>query len=526
MTIINYNSDLGIASVSYEYLPIKVSTILSNPGKKQPAINAFLAARYSRSADSVEDIAAEVQSNKKGAAERLANIYGNYGHSSVADLANITIFIENIPMFLAFKIFNMVPVHAGQERSTRYQDFAKRSYVSLPPDLVGTEIADEFYATINNLLDGYDSLYSATFCSLNNYFGNENLKVVESRTFDTLRYLLPIGLNTSMSLTLSAREASELCTNLEECGYIAEQVASLIASLLTGSLEFTKLGYVPEVNDLFKYRRKEKVNNLITSKILSLIKLKINPFQIPNPNLYEPTVYYDDSQHSIDHRTLLNYARLQYPNLKTFTTKFTEEVQLLKWIGELHSTYFSHHYRPGNITKSSDYTLNGYCDLGSLRDINRHRSLVRQIPILHSLVNMDIELDRPLENLYSLCPYLQIPEFALLRQKYEQVLDESYTFIKLWYENAKKKQSPEFASEYVKYLLPLAHSTTYSLSGDYDSFVYFVNLRIRPGGHIAYRLMAEKIAKLLSEESYIAKEYFKYLSTVIVKDKKDFFDRS
>ena len=123
----------------------KVHTLLQNPGQKQPSINAYLGARYSRSSDSITDIAKEIIENNTDAAQRLENIFHGYGHKSVGDMADLFVCIENIPMFTAMKIFYLNAVIAGQERSTRYQNFESPEFVKIPKEICSdTNIRKEY----------------------------------------------------------------------------------------------------------------------------------------------------------------------------------------------------------------------------------------------------------------------------------------------------------------------------------------------------------------------------------------------
>src|SRR5512133_626003 len=83
-----------------------VRTALSNTEFQVPAIMAFAGARFSRSADSAETIFQEIHTSKKSAQEKLANIFHNYGHASVGDMAMLFAYIENVPRYLLLKFFN------------------------------------------------------------------------------------------------------------------------------------------------------------------------------------------------------------------------------------------------------------------------------------------------------------------------------------------------------------------------------------------------------------------------------------
>ena len=69
---LSFRKDLHIASLraESEWNNFKVHTLLQNCESKQPSINAYLGARYSRSADSIVDIASEIIKNNTDAAEK------------------------------------------------------------------------------------------------------------------------------------------------------------------------------------------------------------------------------------------------------------------------------------------------------------------------------------------------------------------------------------------------------------------------------------------------------------------------
>ena len=132
-----FRKDIQRASIESEddWNQFKVHTLLENVNQKQPSINAYLGARYSRSADSIIDIASEIIKNNTDAAQRLEAIFHGYGHKSVGDMAQLFVCIENIPMFTAMKIFYLNSVISGQERSTRYQNFEEPNILKSLRDL-------------------------------------------------------------------------------------------------------------------------------------------------------------------------------------------------------------------------------------------------------------------------------------------------------------------------------------------------------------------------------------------------------
>ena len=77
----SFIKNLQIASIKSDsnYHNLSIHTLMQNIDQKQPSINAFLGARYSRSADSVVDIAKEIIESGTDAAKKLESIFSGYG---------------------------------------------------------------------------------------------------------------------------------------------------------------------------------------------------------------------------------------------------------------------------------------------------------------------------------------------------------------------------------------------------------------------------------------------------------------
>lgn len=86
-----------------------------------PETLAMLQALYSRSSFSVEKHVEKVRS--RGSSDFMRSYYVGYGHSSIGDCGNTTIFIEGVSL-LACKAIQNSQLYSGQETSTRYIDFS------------------------------------------------------------------------------------------------------------------------------------------------------------------------------------------------------------------------------------------------------------------------------------------------------------------------------------------------------------------------------------------------------------------
>ncbi len=536
-----FYKDLGVVGIKDSNSDLQVLSVLQQEGIKRPAINAYLGARYSRSSDSIVDILKEVISKGTDASKRLESIFHGYGHRSVGQMAIPTIFFEQIPMITATRLFNLVPTHAGQERSTRYQDYSKPNYVKAE---FSNPLLDLGYKDImNSAFAYYKSLYEETYMTLRDYFSisavdKYNIASLKARTLDTARYLLPCGTLTNADLVTDAASLSDLISTLSASNQKVEtKLAELLFSLLTGNKEVFKQtslanfeSYVPEVDTLIRHAQPNITVKTCYEEILKLIKKDIlnNPFNLKIKKYYKPEI---DTYEGFDilnpgsdlSFTLLeNFIMLLEPHLNGSDLLIHNNI-VYPQIAEILAQFLDHRNQLGNIAQTGAAMFDGYMDIGMLRDLNRHRSLERFIPFLDNNFNLEAELE---VRTYNLCPYLDIPELRPLRIRYVDYLENAYDSIEEWVDIAKQELPPEQVLEYGRYLLPLAHNTRYRFSGSFDDLLYVSNLRTRPGGHIAYRMLTYNWLEKLTDSEPLFRKLLDNITKPDFKNLGDFLDRS
>jgi thymidylate synthase ThyX len=168
----------------------------------EPEVLAFYQAFYSRSHLSINDRLENLHEDPAVLKKQLGKYYIGYGHQSIGDCANTTIFIEGVSL-LAAKAFQDTPLYSGQESSTRYIDFSKQGFVEINPRLrQGNLLLIDFYLSsqnelFNHLLTVYDG----------DVEDPAYIKTLKCRTFDILRGFLPAGVKTQLSWFTSLRHA-------------------------------------------------------------------------------------------------------------------------------------------------------------------------------------------------------------------------------------------------------------------------------------------------------------------------------
>ena len=173
-----------------------------------PEILAYAMAKYSRSALTMRESLAEISAQR--AEQFLNTFYFEYGHRSIADLAHIAFAVERLSLLAAIVLVDETRWD-GQERSTRYQNFAKSGWY-VPEFGPDTASAQLYSQTIDNLFAAYQRVGTAVFHYLHQRVPRPTTLKVESydrilraRAFDVARYLLPLATNTSLGQIVSAR---------------------------------------------------------------------------------------------------------------------------------------------------------------------------------------------------------------------------------------------------------------------------------------------------------------------------------
>jgi len=531
---LSYRKDLNIASLKSDssWNKFNVLTLLQNSsGNKQPSINAYLGARYSRSADSIVDIASEILSSGTDAAERLEKIFAGYGHKSVGDMADLFVCIENMPTFTSMRIYYVNPVISGQARSTRYQDFTDPQFVKIPAEVCSDADVRKGYEKIMlKQMRDYRELNKEGREELKKFFkineeSKEEVSALKARSFDISRYLLPVGLDTSSAYLMSARNWAEAIGYFGGgCSIVEEEIGKLLLNLL-GASTLEARGYVREADGLIRHADPNSSRINSTREILDFMKKSLNREQIreiPDSESEAIKVSYspDCTETLISH-----YEALLNPLGSKTEYEFSDEDQ--EELGDILFEYHNHHNTVGDVGQSGAIKIEGFASMGTLKDLSRHRSLERFIPLFNECIDMDQELDRRNEDCFYLCNYLDIPQLKSLKQEYKERLEETYEMIKMWREEAKSSTMPrEVVDEFTKYLLPHAHATRYIFYGSFDDLQYVINLRTRNGGHIAYRILTYDWLKTLGVQDPIWKGLQKRVQAPKIDDKFEFVDRS
>src|SRR5438105_1118294 len=173
-----------------------------------PEKSAYALARYSRSADSIEDSLRWVHGHSS---EKFwEQFYFDYGHASIADLGHVIICFEGISELAAIHIQDEM-LWDGQAKSSRYQDFGSGG-MFVPESIRGTPVE----TTYRGVADRLQKTYEALHVPIKDYLTRttpkpETMKqaaydrTMSARTFDITRYLLTLASHTNVGQVVSIR---------------------------------------------------------------------------------------------------------------------------------------------------------------------------------------------------------------------------------------------------------------------------------------------------------------------------------
>jgi thymidylate synthase ThyX len=211
---------------------------LLSPRALSPETIAVAFAKTSRSPDSFRAIAAEL-SDEKSAQFHEKWVVG-YGHASVAEHAVLHIAFENVSR-LAIESIEGNRLASYTEKSTRYQKWGSDDF-TIPPELEGHLLCDEYVATIRSLFGTYmDSLEPVRTLILERFPRRADEKEeawdrrIRSKYVDVCRFVLPAASLANVGMTANARVLENtirkmLSHELTEVRQIGERVKEVALS--------------------------------------------------------------------------------------------------------------------------------------------------------------------------------------------------------------------------------------------------------------------------------------------------------
>ncbi len=477
----------------------------------QPEVQAYAMAKYSRSRNSMRRSIAELSAQR--AEQFLESFYFQYGHRSIADLAHVAMAVENVSILAAIAVVDQ-QVWDGQERSTRYQDFARTGYytpdaIAASPDaLAYTVAADALFAEYAALSKELAALLVETVGKPATMDEGDYTRTLRARAFDVTRALLPLATITSVGQITSARtlerQISEMLSSpLAEIRTVAEDLrtacqspafdpavsaaerlqqtldgvhlppeaqdalAALVATLDHTAAAPTLVKYTAPLDYQIATAREmrqaaaELLADIPRDPVSPTVALA--PAANPTDELVATLLYqHDPGQHS--------YCQI-LEIVRELSASFKREIADLSMRHRgPHDDLLRAHQVGAPL--QFDCTI----DIGAFRDLHRHRRCVQIVPNFSAAHGTNDATQWFAWGLGDAAAARATD--AGLVARYQSALDGAHAAI--------DALSPAHSDE-AAYLLPMANRCRVFFKMDYAEAAYIIEQRTKVGGHFSYR---------------------------------------
>ena len=429
--------------------------------KFTPELLAAIGARYSRNNEGLDAISSKIDpSNLDKSVDSIFKMV-DYGHASIADMAPLAFFIDEISLYAAYYLWTLCPTAGGQECSTRYIKLDHDGLVSaedlgIPDDQI--EYFEHFnkcsFETYQIALESWSKIAEAdsNLTKIPEKLLNSDLekdkkavaRMKRNFAYDRARVFLPLSASTGVMMVQSARAWANLCAHLnshylKELRLIGQKIAE---NLYLGAPRLVKHA---------------QANDSIKSFIEKEFKLLSDE---------------DNNQ------MLSNFHVNEYSEVET---EYYLDVQDLMYDSELIEDACSHRtnrYSPfGNVIARTNVK---FCWLGmsfgEIRDLNRHRTGTKYCPLV------------------PLGFYGSIDQLPNYENDYTSIIRNSVLVFKDTAEEARKMLIKN-VKEYI-YFTNLGHQYYFEHSTTADKFLYEMELRTGVGAHYRYAQHCKDMLRL------------------------------
>lgn len=427
-----------------------------------PELLAATGARYSRNNEGLDAIASKIdKSNLDKSVDGIFKML-DYGHASIADMAPIALFIDNISQFAAYYLWTLSPTAGGQECSTRYIKIDKSSLISAEELGIPEEHKKDFDNYNNLAFSNYKIALEAwselalqneelTKIPKNLYesTSEKDKKVIDrmlrNYAFDRARIYLPLSASTGVMMVQSARAWANIAAHLQshtlkELINLGKEISDKLSIGAPRLLKHTKpndslRNYISNENELLfesntsqlwaNYKKHNGTDDVITESYLDVDSL------------------FYDSQH------IINACKYRTNRYSPFGNVISRNMVRFCWIG---------------------------ISFGEIRDLNRHRTGNKYCPLL------------PL-GFYTAQD--QLPKYE--NEFTNAIKNCAYSFLNTSYKARLLLENK--VNEYI-YFTSLGHQYYFEHSTTADKFLYEMELRTGTGAHYKYAEHCKEILKL------------------------------
>ncbi len=421
--------------------------------------------------------------NNQRAQAFYAKWLSQYGDDSIAQMTGAHVVfwgISQVAMkFIEDRRLGLEPI----EKSTRYVNFGNKIngsylYYTPTPDLEKIGLFEEYQKTLDQLFNTYVDLLPKLQAWLEKTYDDKK-SILEKKAFDTLRGLLPMATLGQVAFRGNAQAFEYLLSRtlkhpLGELRFIAtalkteldKEIPSLLLRLneeKSQDYQEYLVGRPSRVRQSLKEENSKSINSILS----------------PEARLIE---YDPEAENKIIAAIIFPETHASYEKINEQVKKMsaTEKEKILEsYFGERKGRW----YKVGRALENSYLKFEIIMDIGSYRDLHRHRIMTqeRQLFSCHHGYNIPKEIEE-----------------AGLVEDFKKPLEAVKTlFDKI------ESQNPELA----QYVVPLAYRMRFYQWQNIREFFWETELRTISQGHPDYRLIEQKKFELFKEKFPLISKY-------------------
>ena len=429
--------------------------------------------------------------NNQRAQQFYAKWLSQYGDDSIAQMTGTHVVLWGISQvamkFVEDQRVGLEPI----EKSTRYVNFGNKVggrylYYIPKPDLERIGRHDEYVERMDHLFGTYSALLNPLQDWLTTNF-DEKASILEKKAFDTLRGLLPMATLGQVALRGNAQSFEYLLNRTARhplgelrwlSGALKSELDEEIPSLLLRLKDEKSRDYQHYLTD-----RYAQVRNFVSENQVSRVH--------EGPQAGVRLVEWDsEAETKVLTGVLFTQTHLGW----------TEAFETVRTLSDDDKKDLLERYmagRPARWYKVGRSLENAYLrfeilvDIGSYRDLHRHRMMTQE------------------RQLFSTHHGYDIPEELVesgLAERYADALDQAAVLF-----SAIESEDPELA----QYVVPLAYRVRFYQWQNFRQFFWETELRTISQGHPTYRFIEQ-------EKYRLVKEKFSLLSPYVLVDMADY----
>jgi thymidylate synthase ThyX len=462
-------------------------------------VKGALFARYSRSGKTLrrlflDEFADQVDAGERtmagevGVARATAlyqRVFDDYGDDSVAQLGGAHVACEQASNLLT-KQLEWGRLAAYLEQSTRYVSYADRPggrwRYHLDPDVDASDLGPEYRRVLDGLFATYAELLPALTGHLARVVPQEPgsseaawRRAVTARALDGLRGLLPAATTSNLGIYATGQAYEALLLRLRAS---ALPEARSYADLLLEELRKVIPAFLHRVDREDRgvaWSRYLAETAAETAKVVEAVLGDVPPAAEPGPS-----VRLSEFDPAGEDKVLTAIA---YPNLEAGEAEVAARVArlgaeerarlLAAYVGERRNR----RHRPGRAFERAVYTFDVVADYGAFRDLQRHRMCTIVWQPLTPALGYDLPAD--------------VVE-AGLDGRFQAAMASSAALY--------EALAPRFPAQ-APYAVGLAHRVRFAMTMNARELMHLAELRSTPQGHPAYRLVAQRMHRLVADQA-------------------------